>query len=256
MTISKLSTNASLKQVMDKFEEISLGDFSSVDITIKNSLPQIVKENQVVVISNTNGKVYIGKRRPSTLLEGDVFIDISNYQAFVNMTIDAKNSCIYVPLHKAIQYVGGKDVEVDCYIGVNGVWTKTTRGYFYIFEPGVGMYEPLSSFTYSDTNCSVSVSKEYITYTVSPPANYTKHATSVGKIDLTEFKKAEIEVQTPFTSTFEIYLGGKGALFDKDVRETRTIDLSNVTGEHNLKFSVYAGYSTVNIRIYSIKLIR
>ncbi len=36
MAISKLSTSASLKQVMDKFEEISIQDFSSIDvITIK-----------------------------------------------------------------------------------------------------------------------------------------------------------------------------------------------------------------------------
>ena len=31
MSIEKLSTNASLKEVIDKFEEISFKDFSSID---------------------------------------------------------------------------------------------------------------------------------------------------------------------------------------------------------------------------------
>ena len=39
MSIEKLSTNASLKQVMDKFEEISLTDLFSLNIIIRNELP-------------------------------------------------------------------------------------------------------------------------------------------------------------------------------------------------------------------------
>ena len=52
MSIEKLPTSASLKQVMDKFEEISLQDFSNIDIVVKNELPKDVKENMIVIISD------------------------------------------------------------------------------------------------------------------------------------------------------------------------------------------------------------
>ena len=58
MAISKLSTTASLKQVMDKFEEISLQDFSSIDIITASELPAKVKEGQIVIITqNTPNKI-------------------------------------------------------------------------------------------------------------------------------------------------------------------------------------------------------
>ena len=52
MTISKLPTSASLKQVMDKFEEISLADFSSVNIITASELPSKGKEGQICIITN------------------------------------------------------------------------------------------------------------------------------------------------------------------------------------------------------------
>ena len=55
MPINKLSSNASLREVMDKFEEISFQDFSSLDIVVKTELPKTVKNGQYVIIdSNTN----------------------------------------------------------------------------------------------------------------------------------------------------------------------------------------------------------
>ena len=53
MAISKLSTTASLKQVMDKFEEISLKDFSSIDIITASELPASGKEGQICIITDT-----------------------------------------------------------------------------------------------------------------------------------------------------------------------------------------------------------
>ena len=50
MPINKLPIEASLKEVMDKFEEISLIDLSKIDIVVKNELPSIVKNGQIVVI--------------------------------------------------------------------------------------------------------------------------------------------------------------------------------------------------------------
>ena len=39
MAINKLPTSASLKEVIDKFEEISFKDFSSIDIITASKLP-------------------------------------------------------------------------------------------------------------------------------------------------------------------------------------------------------------------------
>ena len=59
MAISKLNSNASLRQVMDKFEEISLSDFPNIDIVAKSKLPSQVKNGQIVCVSNNvNGKIY------------------------------------------------------------------------------------------------------------------------------------------------------------------------------------------------------
>ena len=48
MAISKLPTSASLKEVMDKFEEISLLDLSLIDVITATELPKTVKNGQII----------------------------------------------------------------------------------------------------------------------------------------------------------------------------------------------------------------
>ena len=70
MTISKLPANASLKQVMDKFEEISFQDFSSMDIITSTELPITTLSRAV---QNANACVSICvTESPITTLVSDV----------------------------------------------------------------------------------------------------------------------------------------------------------------------------------------
>ena len=82
MAISKLSTSASLKQVMDKFEEISIQDFSrsNVDIITAKTLPSVVKEGQIVIITqNTPNKIYVSfDTNEISLSHNDILLQVSN----------------------------------------------------------------------------------------------------------------------------------------------------------------------------------
>lgn len=251
MSINKLTTNASLKQVMDKFEEISLKDFFNIDVIIRSELPKEVKDGQVVIISSISGKVYICKERPSNLSDGDVFIEIDLANSFVNMPMLSKATNIEIPLHKAIQVVGGTDVKVECYVGVDGAWKLTTKKEFYIFEPGVGIYKPLSTFT--TTSCTVSISTSMITFnaTGSNESGAYRIATSKEKIDLTDYSKAEIEAQGDYT-TLLVKFGNKEISFTD--RAVKIMDLSDITGLQSLSFAI-SSYGVKYGYVYSIKLI-
>ena len=104
MSIEKLPTSASLKQVMDKFEEISLADFSSLHITSGTELPANGKENQIYVItdnpvnsfvvtsdhyytpeSDTIG-VYLGYSSPEPSTLGSL-VSINNKNMVINYNI-------------------------------------------------------------------------------------------------------------------------------------------------------------------------
>ena len=254
MTISKLSSSASLKQVMDKFEEISLTDFFNIDVIIRSELPQQVKEGQVVVISNTNGKIYMCKEKPNNMSNGDVFIEVNTIDSFVNMPMSSDSVVIGIPLYKTIQLLDGVDVKTECYVGINGVWTLTTPAEFYIFKEGVGIYEPLRSFT--GTGCSVSASTQAITFTAEGGNGiYSRTATSVNKIDLTDYSTAEIDAVGAYSHSITITLGGKSVLFN-NTRSVKTIDLSSVTGSYNLVLKLNTPVSgAVSAYIYNIKLI-
>lgn len=254
MTISKLSSSASLKQVMDKFEEISLTDFFNIDVIIRSELPQQVKEGQVVVISNTNGKIYICKEKPSNMSNGDIFIEVNTINSFVNMPMSSDSVVIGIPLYKTIQLIDSVDVKTECYVGINGVWTLTTPKEFYIFKEGVGIYEPLRSFT--GTGCSVSASSQVITFTAQHGSGvYDRTATSVNKIDLTDYSKAEIDAVGAYAQSLTITLGGKSVVFNK-TRSVQTIDLSSVNGSYDLRFKLNTATSyAVSAYIYNIKLI-
>ena len=80
MTISKLPANASLKQVMDKFEEISFQDFSSMDIITSTELPSTVKNGRVVIITSINPENIICSffYNDFELNEGDINIKLSD----------------------------------------------------------------------------------------------------------------------------------------------------------------------------------
>ena len=74
-----LEQNASLKDVMDELEKISNANISTFDIIVVPSLPNAVKEGQVVVISNIScNNIILDYKEPTTMQEGDVFLQYYN----------------------------------------------------------------------------------------------------------------------------------------------------------------------------------
>lgn len=124
MAISKLNSNASLRQVMDKFEEISLMDFSSsfIDIITATSLPTTVKSGQIVVITNTTPtNITFDYKAPNTSVAGDLFIQI--YAQDLNkFQIVSGNKKVILNIKSVSQYINGAYSTAEAYLGVNGSW--------------------------------------------------------------------------------------------------------------------------------------
>ena len=162
MSIEKLSTNASLKDVMDKFEEISFQDFFSIDIVVKNELPSVVKNNQVVIIGDPTAKIYIDNKHIDniTLGNNDVYVKYG-YEAgdgySINKTSGNKNIKLHI-LH-IYKCLDGVIVPVDeVYIGKDNTWVQILNSRLDIFRHGeytndnLTMFKKLANESYaSDT---------------------------------------------------------------------------------------------------------
>ena len=89
MSIEKLSTSASLKDVIDKFEEISFQDFSSVNIITASELPSKGKEGQLCIITNITPNNIFLDYKERELSENDIFIQTnipSNDNGYYNVS--------------------------------------------------------------------------------------------------------------------------------------------------------------------------
>lgn len=134
MTIGKLPTSASLKQVMDKFEEISLQDFSNIDIVVKSELPEIVKEGQIVVLSDEVNNIYLSPIIPTTLKTNDIVIQILNYDTKYRFNINSKNIFSILYVYGAKKYINGELVKLDSFLGVNNKWMHMNG--FWLYKNG------------------------------------------------------------------------------------------------------------------------
>ena len=125
MAISKLPTSASLKQVMDKFEEISLYDFSNIDIITASELPVSGKESQVCVITDVKPNKIIVDFDSSqhSFNNNDVFLKCYiNDGVSYNFTIKSNNVEVNVNLRECLIKKNGAFVKGKAYIYIDGVW--------------------------------------------------------------------------------------------------------------------------------------
>ena len=136
MPISKLSSNASLREVMDKFEEISLQDFSNIDIVVKSELPNEVKNGRLVIIdSNTSLKVIAS----SSIEDEDInniFMFITNIKKDYSYDITSKSNTLKLYISYIRKHINGNTVYLNSYLGVNGKWVQFTSDGLYRFKDG------------------------------------------------------------------------------------------------------------------------
>jgi hypothetical protein len=209
MTISKLPTSASLKEVMDKFEEISLQDIKSIDIKVLTSLPSTVVNNQIVIITNNptelNSQVYFtncGEAIPVGKL--GVSYSITENEKVLNLNFG--NTLAEIYLDKACRNTNGKLSRVECYLGKGGKWIKVsdTTEFIYLPSSSIDKYSIAISSNWAKSggtlpSYSVTNYTTYIQY-------YTLAGGDIGKnsmylknpIDLTGVNYVKVKIATGY----------------------------------------------------------
>ena len=128
MAISKLPTNASLKEVMDKFEEISLQDFSSINIIVRSELPITGKENQICILSDihTTNIILSPKQSDKSNDANRIFMLIGADTPYSFADLGNKTTKVLLSFLKCTQLINGVEQQRETYICRSGAWVKLT----------------------------------------------------------------------------------------------------------------------------------
>ena len=285
MAINKLPTSASLKEVMDKFEEISLQDFSKgLDIEIRKELPSEVKEDKIVIINNENLDVYFVSNEydvPSNAIGIKYSVDINGNGVY----LDLKTSTIKLYLKSAFKNINNAGSSLDAYIGKNGEWQQFSFKVFYLYSyPNMvdGITSPSSWIRKSGSSNSVSsamtASSSYLHFesanTSGSSSAYTESYFSQS-INVTNFNTLRVVISAVAYSSSSTYSAGTCGLTKSttDVNSFAVkaqtwstnkteflLDVSNLSGEYY--FSVYLNSNGIGevgarskMRIYTAEFI-
>jgi hypothetical protein len=233
---------------------------AKLDIIFASELPTTVKEGQVVIISNTEGNVYINKTDPGNLINGDVFIEVNHLESVVDIPIQTEGLDVGIPVYRANQFNDGVGSQVMCYVGKNGKWVETVPNDIYLYSPEQGLHPKLGEFDLN--NSTVSFGANYLTF-VGKSSNgsaMTRTATSKNKIDVTRFTKLEVIAGGDIYGVnsgraLKVSIGNKSAfMVDQNGTYTKTVDITDLTGEQSLVLSCNTSYGDYTCTIYSIRL--
>ena len=231
MAISKLSTTASLKQVMDKFEEISLQDFSSIDIITASELPVKVKEGQIVIITqNTPNKIYVSfDTNEISLSYNDILLKASNKTANKRPLYcgDKEISLVY---NSCIQ--NGKPLK--SYYGKNGQWIQITFTETYIFENGI---TKIGSFEQVASNEATLISGGSLNLKVNAESIFSYcYIVNTQLLDLSNYTKLYVRIS-------DLFLGAKSS---SDLGSNNYIDFGIASGTNGSFPNYYVSQTYVS----------
>ena len=196
MAISKLSTTASLKQVMDKFEEISLQDFSSIDIITASELPTSGKEGQICIITDTEpNNIYLDYEKPR-LSNSDIYIKYHTIDSFETFTITSSKKSAKFKIRDIIQKKNDAEVEVFGYIYINSAWKSLIPPNLDIYINGL-MSDSAGSIRILDKigNTKITLNSTHIVGTATANASTSSGIiTHTNSIDLSAYKKLYVDL--------------------------------------------------------------
>lgn len=153
MAISKLSTSASLKQVMDKFEEISLQDFSSINVITASELPNGGKEGQLCIITDTKpSSILFNYDNTIDIDETEILILYNTVNSYQEYNINTSNINMKLRLRYVIQKINGVNTMKKGYVYLEGKWKPLLPTELYIFKSGEGL---ASGFSYTDKRTAI-----------------------------------------------------------------------------------------------------
>lgn len=275
MAISKLSTTASLKQVMDKFEEISLKDFSSIDIITAEKLPNGGKEGQLCIITSTTPKnIYFNYVKPS-LSNTDIFIKYELQSSYDSYIIKSKATHVTLKIRNIIQVINNVETPVYGYIYTNSQWKRLVPESMYIFKKSTGLLSGITystskkesgiNFGYSYVTCSHTTSNITFLYH-SMNGCHVEADLNFSKIDISSYDYLHVDFEctcgypssvTEAPSIRIQVINSSGSVVVNNLytyrgypwtvpRMTAKINISNLSGEHTIRFKGYAanGYSS------------
>ena len=231
MAISKLSTTASLKQVMDKFEEISLQDFSSIDIITASELPAKVKEGQIVIITqNTPNKIYVSfDTNEISLSYNDILLQVSNKTANKRPLYcgDKEISLVY---SSCVQ--NGKPLK--SYYGKNGQWIQITFTETYVFENGT---TKIGSFSEAGDNQATLISGGSLNLKVNKKYGSPYcYIVNTQLLDLSNYTKLYVRIS-------DLFLGAK---YSSDLDNNNYIDFGIASGTNGSFPNYYVSQTYVS----------
>ena len=222
MSISKLPTSASLKEVIDKFEEISLADFSNIDIIVRSELPSNGKEGQICVLSSINPNNIIISRYEDDFIknETDIFVQIDSIKSYAQQfEVKGNNKKIYMYIDAIFQVVDGVLERLSSKIYKDGSWQDLTDTGFYAFDGGA--YKNIDFFgklnNAGDANSAIITDTHLLQLKRSTSYATTGSTwTFANTIDVSKYKTLEIAVDSTSNLRgeeyyFEFGIHGNGA---------------------------------------------
>jgi hypothetical protein len=284
MVINKLPTSASLKEVIDKFEEISLQDFSSINITVAEQLPDTVKDGKIVIIEEEKINKIMCDTKPYkdvTLNNNEVYIELNNHEDNLALKCEIVNNIHLFNYYISAIYKKIDDTITQCkdvYMGIDGAWVKVLDSKVDIFANGK-FKDGLSlkvGYT-SNGTCTTSITSGSATY---PNCIYIKQETSSvygasacvmnNSIDVTNYSKLVFVLESLEYSSSEgkvnLYLGlhteSKGSLTSLKAKYSMNaldiitskllceIDISKLSGEHYIQLGIYGSGAVKGIKYY------
>jgi hypothetical protein len=285
MVINKLPTSASLKEVIDKFEEISLQDFSSINITVAEQLPDTVKDGKIVIIEEEKINKIMCDTKPYkdvTLNNNEVYIELNNHEDNLALKCEIVNNIHLFNYYISAIYKKIDDTITQCkdvYMGIDGAWVKVLDSKVDIFANGK-FKDGLSltkGYVDSGATCTTKITSESDTYPnciyikqTTPTEKYSASCVMNNSIDVTNYNKLTFVLErlkfVTVQGTVNLYLGlhteSKGYLTSLKAKYSRSvatavtstllceIDISKLTGEHYIQLGIYGSGKAQGIEYY------
>ena len=254
MSIEKLSSNASLKEVMDKFEaiDLKLSNLSSIDIISASELPSSGREGQLCVITNVNPSKYIlSKFKPSTINKSEVYICIDGIQSQEIFYCKSKNIEVRFHLLDIVQKINGLEKKLDSYIYTNSTWVQVTSAMLLAYQAGKFYNTDIlggeSLELIDGTGDTIEYNSDHICIGVVSSYGHVYYKFP-NKIDLTLYSKLCVKISdliADYVYAFELGVYEDNGQFKTKTTTTSkgtvSVDISKLTGFYDVGFAVSCG---------------
>lgn len=257
MSIEKLSSNASLKEVMDEFEKISLMELFELNIIVRKELPLSGENNQICILSdNQSDNIVISSNIADRIdIENRIFFLLSQdiKPNYVNLGNSEKLIKMY--FINCTQRINGKESARETYVYKNNVWQKLTEGTFLILSNGIYPNQDITGI-FTGTNVKQQITSDnFIKFTDDSYSDQRCFIDTERNIDLTNFTKLVFKVNKTEghysgwgdfgvgKSKTGTTLAAKKSITEPIGNQELVVDISKISGLYYIKIALGSNYS-------------